>query len=683
MLKPIPLNKLHLSERNVRKDTQNLNIEGLAADMAVHGLLQNLVVETRSRPKGHFDVTAGGRRLRALQHNAEKGVIPKDHPVNCEVRAKKQESATEVSLSENYQRLKMSPADEIAAFDQLVKVDGLTAEQIAERYGIDKRNVEGRLRLAGLHADILQALREKTITLEHAKAYASTANQDRQKEVFDSVGNASPSQIYRILVRESVLSNHAIALFIGEKAYTDAGGRIELQLFTDEGDSWIDPEIVEKIAGAKIEAEATDQQSKQGLAWVKPILGTQIPWDDRCELHEVRIPLAPLSEAQASKLEKLEAAADALWEKYDDEEDETASEALRIETQEMQRKVDEFPRKPVVLPPETLAQIGQFLLLDDTGASTLDDSYYAETNLRVGEDGKIITPAKTSGKTGSTKSSSSDEGASNEDGPVKLSKRLSAELMVQRRDVLGANLAVNPELAMNYMLFTVAISRAASHRGTGSTLSASSPSDPVHNYPKGEANVQLAGIYDALDVSWTSHDCITAQFDAFCELPDTAKLGWAAYVMAQSLQSDGSHGTSLDYTLQGHLAGIMKVDFAQFWRPTAENYWDGIKKASILNIFEDVGSADLRSRNAAAKKGDLARSAEKLFTGDAIVEPETKEAALQWLPPEMDFALVNAKRQARAVKAEEASAPQDDDAEGNAEAEAANDENEQPETEAA
>jgi len=61
----IPLGKLRLSEANVRKNDSNLFIEELAANIEAKGLLQNLIVAP-AKKRGMFDVTAGGRRLRAL-----------------------------------------------------------------------------------------------------------------------------------------------------------------------------------------------------------------------------------------------------------------------------------------------------------------------------------------------------------------------------------------------------------------------------------------------------------------------------------------------------------------------------------------------------------------------------------------------------------------------------------------
>ena len=70
----IPLGKLRLSEANVRKNDSNLFIEELAANIEAKGLLQNLIV-VPAKKRGMFDVTAGGRRLRALNFLLEAGKL--------------------------------------------------------------------------------------------------------------------------------------------------------------------------------------------------------------------------------------------------------------------------------------------------------------------------------------------------------------------------------------------------------------------------------------------------------------------------------------------------------------------------------------------------------------------------------------------------------------------------------
>ncbi|MDB5671490.1 MAG: chromosome partitioning protein ParB, partial [Alphaproteobacteria bacterium] len=146
MIRNIPLSKLKLSDRNVRRACDpDADLE-LKADIESHGLLQNLVVTPSRKPRGFFSVEAGGRRLKALQALVEEGRVGPAHEVCCLVIDRRSD-AQELSLAENFQRLAMNPADECLAFRQLIE-QGADVEGIARRFGLTPRFVEGRLRLA-------------------------------------------------------------------------------------------------------------------------------------------------------------------------------------------------------------------------------------------------------------------------------------------------------------------------------------------------------------------------------------------------------------------------------------------------------------------------------------------------------------------------------------------------------
>jgi len=115
----IPLGKLRLSEANVRKNDSNLFIEELAANIEAKCLLQNLIVVPAKR-RGFFDVTAGGRRLRALNALLEAGKVAKTHEVPCKVIDTDSAEQSELSLIENVIRLDMTPTDEIRAYKHFV-----------------------------------------------------------------------------------------------------------------------------------------------------------------------------------------------------------------------------------------------------------------------------------------------------------------------------------------------------------------------------------------------------------------------------------------------------------------------------------------------------------------------------------------------------------------------------------
>ena len=314
MIQTVKLAKLVLSEINVRKT--NECIEQLAADIAARGVLQNLVVTSVRKPRGAFAVIAGGRRLRALNLLAERGDIDAaQYDVPVLVLVGDDTALSEASLAENFQHLAMSPADECRAFQHFLAgnddIDG-----VAKRFGVTRRFVEGRLRLAKLAEPIFAALASGKITLDLAKAYASTESHDKQLLVWKQYGTgsyASADAIRRVIANEAMSSTDPVALLVGADAYVAAGGVIDRDLFSDSADRWLAPEIAQNLAAAMMEAEAKRIGDEQGLAWIRPIAGTST-WEAARNLFRVQLPEAPMDETDiarmdviAERLETLEA----------------------------------------------------------------------------------------------------------------------------------------------------------------------------------------------------------------------------------------------------------------------------------------------------------------------------------------------------------------------------------------
>jgi ParB family chromosome partitioning protein len=165
----IPLSKLVLSPGNVRKTPPSPAEEAeLKASIKARGLKQNLVVHPSADEKGLHAVTAGGRRLKALQELAAEGVIPADTKVPCLVEAP--DEALETSLMENTIRAAMHPADEFVAMASLIDA-GETIEAIAVRFGTSERHVRQRLRLGKLATELLDAYRAGEIGIEVVTAF--------------------------------------------------------------------------------------------------------------------------------------------------------------------------------------------------------------------------------------------------------------------------------------------------------------------------------------------------------------------------------------------------------------------------------------------------------------------------------------------------------------------------------
>ncbi|EJU09225.1 ParB family protein, partial [Sphingomonas sp. LH128] len=181
---------------------------------------------------------------------------------------------------------------------------------VAKRFGIPRRFVEGRLRLANLAEPIFDALKSGEMTLDMAKAYASTESHERQLMVWKSYGAnsyyTSADTIRRVIANDSMKSSDPIARLVGEEAYVAAGGVVDRDLFSDNGDRWTNPEIAQTLAAAKMEAEAKRIGEERGLAWIRPVASAST-WEVANGLFRVSLPNLPLSEAQLTRIEEIEA----------------------------------------------------------------------------------------------------------------------------------------------------------------------------------------------------------------------------------------------------------------------------------------------------------------------------------------------------------------------------------------
>jgi len=674
MIQTVKLAKLVLSDINVRTRGEDL-IEQFAADIFARGILQNLVVTSVKKPRGSYGVIAGSRRFRALTLLAERGDInAAEYDVPVLILSGGNDELSEASLAENFHHLNMSPADECRAFQYCLGQGG-DIDAVAKRFGITRRFVEGRLRLANLAEPIFDALKSGEMTLDMAKAYASTESHECQLMVWKSYGansyRASADTIRRVIANDSMKSTDPIARLVGEEAYVGAGGVVDRDLFSDNGDRWTNPEIAHTLAAAAMEAEAKRIGEERGLAWIRPVASNST-WEVARDLCRVSLPSLPLTEAQIIRISEIEARQSIISLEMDDEETEPeAYEALDKEYDALTAELREVNRREKILPPELAPRVGLFLTLSQDGSMELDDTYFSETPLTVtmitditvepnedGEDGVETGDDSTDGEggnhaaprtptfrieegetvtiTSNTKEVSPDEAAP---GGKALSQVLLDQLAVQRRDVLGASMIANPALALDYMLFAMVDKTDAYKESCGTSIHAPHPEDPVRfdAYPQSVAHDYMAEVREGLDASWKEHSSIIARFDAFRALGDEVKTAWLAWTVAKSFKSKETYSNRQN-ALQNHLAGLLEVDVAKWWRPTSANFFDRVSKGALLSLLDEVGGPALSSRHASQKKGEISTSCEKLFAGDAVIETDVKEKALAWVPAAMRFA---------------------------------------------
>jgi ParB family chromosome partitioning protein len=669
VIETIKLNRLRLSPINVRTASDDqLRLDELTPDIAARGVLQNLLV-TPGKPRGTYEIFDGGRRFRALMRLVEAGTIDAaDYDVPVKIMKGDEATLSETSFAASYHQLKLTPAEECRAFQHFIG-KGADIDDVAKRFGTTRRFVEGRLRLASLADPIFDALAAGEITLDLAKAYASTESHEKQLHVWSSYGShgyATADTIRRVIANDTLKSNEPIAILVGEERYRSGGGRIDCDLFSEAGDRWVDPEIAHKLAAEIMETEAKRIGEETGFAWIRPIASSYAR--NHAEgLYRVMLPQPDLTEEQAARQDAIVARREELESLMEDENlsDEEYA-AFEQETETLDAEFEAIENRAPVLPDELRPHVGVFLLLTPQGEMQLDGVYYSEQPIRrvepqadedggeagdgepvegagdrEGQDGARIVGGFQIGEERRSTEGSADGGAP---GSKPISARLQDELVMQRRDILAACLIADPALALDYALFTMIDARSHGVGGYnhytakyGSTIRASGPQDPITGeMPATRARGYLAEVHDGLDATWTEFEAEVDRFEAFRALEDDSKAAWLAYIVAMSLEAKPGYAHAR-IPLHDRLAAILEVDVAAWWRPTAANYFDRVSKGSILGVLNEVGGPAVMARHATMKKGEIAASCEKIFAGEAIVEPEVKQAALAWVPPVMQF----------------------------------------------
>ncbi len=154
------------------------SLSELAESISQHGVLQPILVRPLS--SGRYQIVAGERRWRASRL-AGKDTIP------AIVRNLSDLEAMTIALVENLQREDLNPVDEALGYKSLMEVSGMTQEQAAKQVGRSRPSVANSLRLLSLPDDVLDMLKNGEITVGHAKAILSIADDKIRSNVAKQV----------------------------------------------------------------------------------------------------------------------------------------------------------------------------------------------------------------------------------------------------------------------------------------------------------------------------------------------------------------------------------------------------------------------------------------------------------------------------------------------------------------
>ncbi|MBC8045445.1 MAG: ParB/RepB/Spo0J family partition protein [Fimbriimonadaceae bacterium] len=157
----ISLEAIEINPFQPRADFDEEALQELASSIKVHGIIQPVTVRKLNATK--YQLISGERRLRAAKIAGLK-------EIPAYVRNANDQEMLEIALIENIQREDLNAMEISIHFRRLLDECDLTHEQLADRLGKNRTTITNFLRLLKLPPDIQNGLKQKKITMGHARA---------------------------------------------------------------------------------------------------------------------------------------------------------------------------------------------------------------------------------------------------------------------------------------------------------------------------------------------------------------------------------------------------------------------------------------------------------------------------------------------------------------------------------
>ena len=636
----IPLDKLVLSQSNVRRIKAGVCIEELAEDIARRTLLQSLtvrpVLDAEGGETGLYEVPAGGRRFRALELLVKQKRLAKGAPIPCVIRT--EGIAEEDSLAENVQRAPLHPLDQFRAFLTL-REKGQSEEEIAAVFFVSVAVVRQRLRLASVSPRLLEVYAEDGMTLDQLMAFTVSGDHERQEQVFERLKasySKEPYAIRRMLTEGAVRASDKRAQFIGLKAYEEAGGVILRDLFQGDDGGWLqDVALVDRLVAARLEREAEAVRA-EGWRWTE--VAPDFAYGHTFGLRQLRGEVAPLTEEEAAAREALRDEYDRIEAEHADAEE--LSEEADRRLGEIETALAALEDRPAVFEPDEVARAGAFVSIYPAGGLRVERGYVRpEDELRVepepepepvaGADGEQppVLPARVEGDGEAVQASSEVATEPEEDeGVSPIPDRLMAELTAHRTLALRQALGEHPDVAFLAALHALClkvfyryaldscleldlknVSFGTQAPGLNDSASARALAERHHAWTAALPK-EPAELWEALQAF--DHDSRQALF-AHC-------VGLSVNAVHESWNRRPRALAHAD-----RLAQALDLDMvAAGWTPTVDTYLGRVTKGRIVQAVRDAKGERAAQLIEHLKKGEMAEKAQALLAGSGwLPEP--------------------------------------------------------------
>jgi ParB family chromosome partitioning protein len=176
----IDCDKVEFNPYQPRRDIDKQALEDLKNSILQHGVIQPITVRRSIRG---YELIAGERRLRATIEAGIKKIPAYILVVETGVEM------LELALIENLQRENLNPIEIANGYQRLIDECQLTQEEVAAKVGKDRTTVTNFLRLLRLPEKIQNSLRNKELSMGHARTLLGLDKKSDMINAYDEVMN--------------------------------------------------------------------------------------------------------------------------------------------------------------------------------------------------------------------------------------------------------------------------------------------------------------------------------------------------------------------------------------------------------------------------------------------------------------------------------------------------------------
>jgi len=174
----IDLSQIEANPFQPRNEFEKQALLELAQSIKEYGLIQPITVRKVDFDK--FQIISGERRFRASQ-------LAGLEQIPSFIRIANDHTMLEMALVENLQREDLNAIEIALGYKRLIEECNLTQEQLSQKVGQDRSTVTNFLRLLKLPEPIQAALRDKKISMGHARALLSVSDSQLQTKILNEI----------------------------------------------------------------------------------------------------------------------------------------------------------------------------------------------------------------------------------------------------------------------------------------------------------------------------------------------------------------------------------------------------------------------------------------------------------------------------------------------------------------